>query len=113
MQKFSPIFFSKADLDEALKGAHTTRQSTQADGYLKKAEKCKSTYDSECDRFAQAGNEKAKAAARKKLEKAQADEESWREKARQIADAGLPKVRLRRPGRATTWPFGLTALAWQ
>ena len=94
MQKFVPIFFSKADLDAALGKAHSTQQGSQQAAYVKKADKCKETYDAECDKFAKAGNEKAKAAARKRLEKAQEEEAQWRAKARHVAEAGLPQVRV-------------------
>lgn len=92
VQKLCPIFFSKADLDVALTSAHTTRQRCQTDDYLKEADECRKTYTAECAKFAAATDDKAKKSARERLERAQAEEEQLREKARQVSDASLPKV---------------------
>jgi hypothetical protein len=92
VQKLCPIFFSKADLDLALTSAHTTRQRCQTDDYLKQADECQKTYTHECAQFAAATDDRAKKLARERLEKAQAEEEQLREKARQVSDAALPKV---------------------
>lgn len=44
MQKFTPVFFSKDDLDAALKDAHLTRRTTQAGEYSAEAAKHKAEF---------------------------------------------------------------------
>jgi hypothetical protein len=96
LQVYEPLFFSKADVDGALRDAHALQQDDQVQGYLAKADKCKARYEEEADKFAKLADpgQKAKQAARKKLEKAQADEAQWRGKARQVLEADLPQVPL-------------------
>lgn len=44
MQKFTPVFFSKDDLDAALKDAHSSRRTTQAAEYSAEAAKHRADY---------------------------------------------------------------------
>jgi hypothetical protein len=46
LQKFTPIFFSKDDLDAALKDAHSTRKSIQAAEYTAEAAKHRAEFKS-------------------------------------------------------------------
>ena len=44
MQKYTPVFFSKDDLDVALKDAHLTRRNTQAAEFSAEAAKHKAEF---------------------------------------------------------------------
>lgn len=44
MQKYTPVFFSKDDLDVALKDAHLTRRNTQAAEFSAEAAKHKADF---------------------------------------------------------------------
>jgi hypothetical protein len=45
MQKYTPIFFSKDDLDVALNGAYKNRKDAQAAEYVEQARKHKADYE--------------------------------------------------------------------
>lgn len=92
VQKLAPIFFSRRDLDVALNSAHATQQGAQVAAYAKRADEAHAAYEAAVKEYSAADGESAKAAARAKVEKAQDEEERFREKAKQITNAQLPKV---------------------